>query len=280
LRQELHLEGGEDSLAILASGLTIQDRYSYTRGTSAHFLADAGDEAVPYIARVIEEHSDNPGTAFTALEGNPSEASTKLLLQYYSSNNEAMSRRAELALASRGRYRASAKEAYLNMLKGRRRVAAASEASVQFGWTEAIPLLQAICAKPNSVLQYQQAFEARRALEGNPVPKELKDAQDTIWRAGFQPVASVDVDKVRQAKEALVSSQDREAVMVIATWLCTVRSMGGRDQSTRQTGLEILQQLPRQQAYDFVRQMANAMVQDQNVYPDLVRLEKALAPQQ
>jgi hypothetical protein len=163
------------------------------------------------------------------------------------------------------------------MLRRRRYIDVAAGACVQFGWTEAIPLLQAICAKPDYLYQHREAYEARRALEGNPIPKELKDAEGIIWDAASQPAGSVDAEKVREAEATLVTAQDHEAAIVIAAWPAIARTKD-REDFLRKTGLEILKQLPKPLAYDFVRQMANG-IQDQNEHPDLARLEQALAPQ-
>jgi hypothetical protein len=279
LFQELGLKRGEDHLGVFASALTVHDYGSYTGHTSAGLLAEAGDRGLPYIVRVIEEHSDDPQFAMEALAHNRSEASTQLLLQYFDSDERAVSHQAAYALVHKHNgYRASAKEAYLEMLRRHEYADYAAEACVQFGLTKAIPFLQETCAKPERWRSYRVAYEARRALEGNPIPQELKAAEETIRHAAFQPVASVDVAKVRQAKDVLISAQDHEAAIVIATELGITRTKA-RDQWLRETGLEILQQLPKPLAYEFVRQMANA-IQGQNQHPELARLEEALAPQQ
>jgi hypothetical protein len=279
LRKQVNLQGGEDTMEILASGLTIRDDGNYTSNTCVLFLADAGDRALPYIERVIEEHSDPPRPAFGALSHNSSEASTKLLLQCYTSNNPVLSQLAEGALAIKGKgYRPSAKEAYLNMLRGRRDVEAAAGACVEFGWTEAIPLLQAICEKPDYLRQDREAYEAKRALEGNPIPQELKEAEETILRSAALFPQPADLEKVPAAKATILKSPDPEAAVVIATGVALAGGKN-REDFLRKTGLELLQQLPRPLAYDFVRRMADS-IQSEIQHPKLARLAQTLAPQQ
>ncbi|MBM4026803.1 MAG: hypothetical protein FJ280_15580 [Planctomycetes bacterium] len=60
LRQALHLQGGDDRLALLTEALLVRDRGTTTRNSCVHLLAAAGDKAIPYIKSAVEGQPDGP----------------------------------------------------------------------------------------------------------------------------------------------------------------------------------------------------------------------------
>lgn len=169
-----------------------------------------------------------------------SERSTEVIKSLYASEKTRDS--AALALIYKP-YRKAARKEYLDILSHRQYVAEIAKACVEFRWKEAIPLLQEICKKPSSYGLFHVAFRAKRQLQGQPVPKEIEEAERTLKRSNNTPSG---LDAIQRAKESILDSHDREAAAVTAICLALYSPKGPKWQidTANRIGREILQELP------------------------------------
>lgn len=135
-------------------------------------------------------------------------------------------------------YREKAHDVYLDLLKRGKYMSQAEAACVQFGWKDALPVLSGVMASTTDFAQYLGAFYTVRALEGKPVPDELRDMKINVAR-GQQDVA--------EAKRMLLASTDSEAARVAALelaigWYGKMESAS--EERARRLGREVLVQLP------------------------------------
>lgn len=246
IRDKLDLDGGEDRLQLLAGGLFVEDNGHHTANSVAGLLAHAGEEAVPYIETAIRKHeAKTHGYAMHALALIPGERSTRLLQSFYASDDETVSGGAAWALIHRP-YRKAAKPEYLDMLRRQVYVYEAAGACVEFRWEEAIPLLQGVCDKPASWGAFRAALEAKRSLEGRPVPGEVSKAEQAIVDAAYSK-SPPDKEAIGRAKQVLLESSDTEAVTVAAVALSVSKMKASHDkvEAVQEAGRDLLRQLPR-----------------------------------
>jgi hypothetical protein len=245
LREKLKLQGGDDRIALLTEGLFVEDKGSNTANSVMGLLKQHGEKAVPYIEAAIKKHADkDPWKAVHALAFIPGDRSDGLLRSLYASENEKLSGAAAYALIHPP-YRQAAREAYLDMLRRQTYVYQAAEACVEFQWKEAVPILREICEKPASWGRFRGALEAKRRLEGRPVPEDMRQAEQTIRSVtgGASPPDDRALDK---AKRLLMESPDKEAATVAAVALAVHVAMAShaKVERVRRAGREILRTLP------------------------------------
>ena len=241
LRRKLELTDGDDRLQLAADGLGIKDKGTMTANSVIGILRREGEKAIPYIEAAIKKNEDNdPWNSVRVLAFIPGKKSSEILRSLYGSRNERLFHAAAYALIHP--YRESAKKEYFDMLHRQIYVNRVAKASVEFGWKDALPVLQDVCAKPSEWLSYRSAFEAKRQLEGRPIPRELKEAAKTLRVSAFGP-KPVDPTAVNKAKTTIVNSTDKESATVIAISLALQTAKGGAE-PVNQIGREILQQLP------------------------------------
>jgi len=113
----------------------------------ARIPAKFGDRALPYLRKAIEQSKDgNVGRIVRCLAYLHTQQSTDLLLDLYDSGEDKMRSASEYALIHEP-FRKEAKHAYFDMLKRQSRVHAASKACLEFGWKDALPILEEVIAQ-------------------------------------------------------------------------------------------------------------------------------------
>jgi len=246
LREQLGLDGGDDPLQVAAEGLGAEDPGTVNRPT-AHFCArqleDAGEQAIPYLEQVIGGANDYAAQlAVKTLGAIPGDQTTGLLRAYHGSVNQTLADGAEGGLCKKP-YREAAKDAYLDMLERRSHAGElhrqAAEACVEFGWKEAVPRLEVVCARPHNYWHYRFAFESKRAIEGNPAP----------------PAPGYIAD-LEEAKAAILACEDKEAAVLWALELVLDDPKGGAPKRN-QAGRDVLAQLPQDVSKPIVVHLAH-----------------------
>ncbi len=228
LRKVFGLTGGDDQFLLALDGLRIEDKGSATRNSMERFLGSAGQAAVPYIDNFLRnpKESDAPRVrALYALGIIPGERATKILREFYHSDNTTQSHGAAYGLA-RPVYRLEAKQEYLDMLRRRRYVSPVANICVHFDWTDAVPILNDLYR--HDPINTRVAFEAMRKLEGRPVPQDLYDAETILRRIdSYDPSRIPTTDKIHKAIDVVSSSPDQEAAMVISVSMLLSVTKGG-----------------------------------------------------
>ncbi|MFA6186609.1 MAG: hypothetical protein WC770_05280 [Phycisphaerae bacterium] len=243
LRDKLGLVGGDDRLQLLVDGLFVQDKHDWTRNSLEHLVAKAGDEALPYIQKAVEQHINNdPGLAVRPLAYMYSEQSTQLLKSFYALPE---TRDAVAYALIHKPYRKEAKVEYLDILKRQAYVSEAIEACIEFDWKDFIPILENICSKPRYWPMFRDAFIAKRHLEGHPISNDVMEAKKTLLQLVWSP-SKIDSEILQKAKQTMLQYQDVDAVAVIAIdmALFNTKANGADIARLNEVGWEILRKIP------------------------------------
>ena len=255
VRRHFRLTGGDDPLQVLVDGLLVEDPGTMTANSVPYLIAPSGDKALPYIEDAIKR-ADDPSKAIACLTPIHTEKSTELLLRLFHSGQQKLRHPAMYALIHEP-FREPAKDAYFEILQERRYLPRMHRACVQFGWQDALPIFREIADKPHSVQEYRYAVHARRELEGNPISKELLDAEDTM-RSTIRRDRNAELDKqIAAARRLLIESDDTEAANLTALMLTVFTTKGDGD-PVRAAGIEILHARPQATTTAFLKSLAEA----------------------
>ncbi len=244
LKENLRLVGGDDMLATLVRSL-ISAKNMPPRSdanTAAAILMKYGDRAVTAVEQAVREKKpeDELWHLIGSLAGIRTDASTKLLIQLYQSEDADIRRAAAYALIHKP-YRREAALVYLDLLKNRMSVEATTEASIELGLTNAIPILEELftnVTKPSSLHELNRIFAARRTLQGNPISKPLLDASEIIYQSRASDPAE-EGSVIGNAIKQIAESDDHEAVIMLALQMTNYTTKGSVDH-IRSTGAAIL----------------------------------------
>ena len=272
VREKLKLNGGDDRIALLIEGMQIDDRGGMTVNSCQSAISRFGNAALPAIEQAIRGSDDADSTLrlIGCLRFMQTDDATKLLIRLYNSEDNHRRSHAAYALIHQP-FRESAKEAYIDMLRRHLRVYEACQACVQFGWQEAVPVLDDLTARPANLRELSHAIPARRALQGNPIPQELLDAKQAIIKAGYDAGLNID-----QPRRILLDSEDSGATLLIAIELATFTSKGVSS-LPNDVGIELLKSRPRQETVDYLNTLIDAMLpENQRQAEDLLRSLTAL----
>jgi hypothetical protein len=260
IRDKMKLIGGENRIKLLIDGLWIKDPDGCTGNSAVPLLADHGDAAIPYMKEIIEkDDSGNILPAFQVLGYMHTDASTRLLQEYYAL--EKTRQRAAYALIHHP-YRPTAKNEYIDMLKLRIRLNNAIDACVKLNIKEALPYIEDICEKPGMWRIYYQAYVAKRTLQGNPLSQESTEAYIVVKGPS-------DPNDVERAKAVILAHPDNEAAVVMALNLIFLRGKIPTDRLEyfRETGLEILAELPRESTKPVIRHLLDSLDEESSGLP-------------
>ncbi len=256
VRDKLNLSGGDDPIEVLVDGLLVDDQGTMTANSVPYLLARYGDKAIPYIEKAIDRPKD-PWKVITALTPIHTNRSTELLIRLFNSDDPKHRRPAMYALIHEP-FREAAKEAYFDILREHRYVPRVSKACVQFGWQDALPILGQLIDKPLHIRGYYDAVHGRRQLEGNPVPKPIVDAEQTL-RGLMRAGGDADREKaIATARQRLIDSDDNEAANLAALTLAIFITKGNSE-PVRTAGIEILKARPRGSTIAFLKSLANKL---------------------
>jgi hypothetical protein len=119
---------------------------------------------------------------------------------------------------------------------------AAIAAVEKYGWTDLAEPIRAIYEKPTDIWLWDSAVLYLRALAGKPVPRELREAADTVIRSGWYETTVTD-RQLERAKRRLMREEDKELVLLYGLLVGLVpRGKGGTDRH-RLAAAEILKSL-------------------------------------
>lgn len=286
VRKQLELAGGDDPIRIAIEGLKIKDKGSYTRNSAESMLIGYGVKAVPYLEELLRnpnEAEEYKGRALQIMGGIQGDRSTGILREFYRSKPTT----GTLAVAAayglcRAPYRASAKAEYLDMLRRTEQdpyrqnmfVTHAGEACCEFGWREAIPILNEVYRHPIGARNSRTAFELKRRLEGRPVPKELFDAEEVVKSAdSYMEERRPSEEALRKAIDAIANCPDQEAAMVVAVSMMLATTKGSFE-ITNASGKEILTLYPAEMVKSYLKDLYGSMTHE--AYKNRIRqiLEK------
>jgi hypothetical protein len=271
-RRGLGLAGGDDPLRLLTDGLFVNDKGSMTRNSVMPLFAAYGDRALPYLERAIAQSADTDVWAPVCVLGQiRGERSTQVLLDLFESPNETL-REAAAGALTRDPLSESGKRAYFEILRQQWCPGPAAAACVQYGWCDALPILEEVIAHPTTHYAFRSALEARRRLLGEQVPEDLLAAEATLRRlVSGMPTTRPTLDESNAARAAILESPDVEYAIVVAIDLALYGSKGGAPVNA--AGRELLRALPLVPA----RQRLEALVAGSQDDSDRRQMEELLA---
>jgi hypothetical protein len=207
--EALGLEGA-DMKALLVSGLTVRDAEAAWR--RARMLAHSYKEgALAEIEKALAErrklglHDAPLIMALTELHG---EGANDLVKEAYRGDCRD---HAEYVLAARP-YRPSLKTLYLDMLENGRKVYASTQAAIEFGWVDFVPVLEGIISEHSTTAYDCRALIALRALTGAPIPQSAIEAPYYIVLKDESGEWHIN----DAAADAITSLEDKEAAAALA----------------------------------------------------------------
>ena len=247
IRERYKLKGGDDRLELFVKHVS-NSRDREKRRYALDLLAQRmGERALPSIKREIDRNYYNCRIyAIHALMDIPGKESTELLLSLYKCENNRDAVKYALAY---GDYREEARKIYYDILNSPGRnnnyFWGAVDASLEFGWKEAIPILERLKENPYDAECYVKCCEALRSFNDNSVPKELIEAEETIKNANSnwngRQITQADAE---HAEECIRNHYDIEGVMLISLSLATAWGKWSYS-NPNEAGVRLLCELPK-----------------------------------
>lgn len=277
VREKLALEGGDDRIQLAIDGLIVNDKGTMTANSCLYIPAKFGNRALPYVRKAIGRlNNADSQRVVRCLAYFRTQQSTELLLNLYDSDNDKLRQGAEYALIHEP-YRKEAKHAYFDMLKRQSRVNHASKACLEFGWKDALPILQEVIARPRHFRWFQTAIKARRTLEGNPISQEILDAEDMLRLTMKPNPDAATKKKIESARQLLIHSNDMEAANLAALSLVYFRAFKANGEPVNEAGIEILQLRPRQSTIGFLKSLIDSVQSERpKIEAMLLEVENAI----
>jgi hypothetical protein len=237
--------------------------------------AKFGDQALPYVERTIEEarEGDDLWRVIGSLAFLQTDRSTDLHLKLFDSQDDKIQRAAQYALIHKP-FRKAARQAYLDMLRRQSSVDEACRACVEFQWKDAVPILREQIASPRNLRALESMVRARRKLEDKPIPQEVLDAEQTLYRLTARDRDPELEKKIESARRFLIQTDDAEAANLAALSLAT-RTMKGGARLRNEAGIEILRSRPRQSTMAFLKSLAAGIHEDER--PPVEKVLNAVA---
>lgn len=270
VREQLKLTGGDDRLQLVVRGLSVVDEGTNTRNSVTPLFVQFGKEGFVALEKLIQSN-DNPYNAIQGLTYFRDAQATARLVQLYQSSNGQSRRAAAYALIHEP-FRPEAKAAYLDMVRNQLLVHRAMAACEEFGWKEALPLIDGVVEKPSSLGAYRDAYQLSRKLSGQAIDPELLTAAGVIrgqlgTGSGSQPKA----DQVAAARQKIIQSTDVEGAVFIGFSLASFNTKGNTA-PVKQDGMEILRALPRPVVDKMLNALANGIAEtDRPAVIDVLR---------
>jgi hypothetical protein len=243
IRQNYDLKEGEDRVALFQRYLQATTKNTESQKALSYIARQLGEAAIPMLLKEIEQDKyGRQAFAIRSLGLIPGKKSTDLLLAFY--QNEETCRSAQEAIMHHS-IREEAKDVYLDTLRDisyqNYYIPKCVEAAVRFSWTAAIPSLQRIMQRPESLRQYVNTATAVRRLQGIPIPAELLKAQESLFAAH---AIDASLDSFEAEVNLLRAHEDHESVLLIALPLASARWKGGSLVTANMIGVDLLHGLP------------------------------------
>ena len=233
VQKQLKLDGGEDWRRLAAEGILADDQTS--SGSCIYLFKDADDDAVQVLTSVLSTRPDKGVGLYGALGQIRTKLATAKLIEGYGSRDKEVQRAAEYGLISPP-LRPDAKSQYLAILAQKRYVDPIALTAVELGWTEALPALREVIAKPQGLGVLRTALDAERALSGREPPEEVERA--------FQILRTGPHAELAKAIGILAQYPDRELVAAHALSVFGLK-IGGGD-ARFDAARKVLRSIPKQ----------------------------------
>ena len=243
LQSRLQLEGGDSPLAGAARGLAIEDPGTMTANSADAFLCEAGARALPYLKPLLDSPATLPRT-LRVLARIPDPDAGAILLKYADSTERETAAQARDLIITFPRK--DAEGAYFKWLgedAGHVPLRGLLRACAEVNKPKLAPFLPRILESPKTPGEYIQAFELSRSLAGNAIPADLRSAEETIRKHGYESGGNADPQKVDAAVAELLASADTDAVACIGISLAVATTKGNWG-AANQAGLKVLDSLP------------------------------------
>jgi hypothetical protein len=250
VRDKLKLTGGDDQLALMVRGLTVNDKGTGTRnGVMGLFVefGDQGFEALDKLVRNSDRSWNEHGClALRAMGGfRDTRATTRLMEVYHESPIRELRQSAAYVLISQP-FRTEAKEAYFSMLRRGDRASEALQACEEFNWRDAAPLVARLVEKPRNLGVFRQAIQTYRRLAGKPIEADLLEAAATIRQQDpSQHDTAEQRETLASARAKIAGSADVEAAIYVALEMAFYGMKANNIQLVQDEGIACLQVLPR-----------------------------------
>ncbi len=243
VREQLTLAGGDDRLQLALRGLAVEDEGMNTRNSVLQLFVQFGDAGYAALDEVVRA-SDDPSLAIRGMVHFCDAKATARLVELYSSPDEQVHRAAAYSLVHLP-YRPAAKEAYLDMIGRQLHVHEAMQACLEFGWQDALPLIDGVVERPSSLGAYREAYKISRQLSGNPIEAELLAAANVILRQSSSDRTSQPTEgELADARRTIMGTTDIEGAAFVGFSLATFVTKGNIA-PVNTDGIEILRALPR-----------------------------------
>jgi hypothetical protein len=243
VRKQLMLTGGDDPLQLALRGLSVEDEGMNTRNSVSRLFVQFGDEGFDALDKIIRA-SDDPSTAIRSMVHFRDAKATARLVELYKSSNEQVHRAAAYALVHLP-YRPAAKEAYLDMIGRQLHVNEAMQACLEFGWKDALPLIEGVVEKPSSLGAYREAYKISRQLSANSIEAQVLAAANVIQRQSGSDRGSQPTEReLVAARRTIIGTADIEGAAFVGFSLATFVTKGNTA-PVNKDGIEILRALPR-----------------------------------
>ncbi len=272
LRVRLMLTGGDDRLQLLLRGLTVDDDGISTRLSVVPMFVQFGPAGFTALDKAIRT-SDDPTYAIRSLIYFRDAQATARLIELYESPKADVHRAAAYALIHQP-FRPAAKAAYLDMLDEQLQVTRALQACLEFGWKDALPLIERVIEKPSSLRDYRDAYKTYRQLSGNPIDAKILAAADVIDPYNRIARAALPTEEaLAAARRTIIETADVKGAAFIGFSLATYTTKGNSGR-INQEGIAILHALPR----PVVEPMLNQLLQglEESDRPKVLKILKQL----
>ncbi|MDB5341156.1 MAG: hypothetical protein JWN70_6775 [Planctomycetaceae bacterium] len=265
LRERLMLTGGDDRLQLLLRGLSAEDYGMNTRNSVIPLFVQFGAAGLTALDKATQTSND-PTSAIRALSYFRDPQATTRLIELYEWSNADVHRAVASAL-SRQPFRPAAKAVYLDMLDEQLQVTYALQACLEFGWKDALSLIERVIEKPSSLGAYREAYKTYRQLSGNPIDAKILAAADVIdphnriARAAPPPVTRIvppTDEALAAARQTIIETADVKGATFIGFSLATYTTKGNSGRINQQ-GIAILQALPRPAVQQMLNQLLNGL---------------------
>lgn len=244
LQEQLHLLGGDDSLAAAIRGTTVEDQRSQTRKGCLAVIGNAGPAVIPYVNHAIQTKLETRQVIIANLNGAMAPAVTDYLIELAASvDPEVVAGACTSLIRHPCAEAASLYERWLREDAGRSDVENLLTACRQVRLASLADLLQRVLESPSHYWEYMLAFKIQRELSDTGIPSQLERDAELIGRLNYPRDGRSDSDEISQAVHRIISSRDHEAAAVIALSLALQVTKGGTGEANR-AGIKILRGLP------------------------------------
>lgn len=269
-QRRLHLHPGSLPAPALVRGLAVKDPASWTAFQCFDLLGDLGPKAIPAVRNAIARRLPQRGSAIRAIGRARGDPIGSFLTSLVASRDKTVAGAARRALLDVPRKEAT--KYYLSWLAadaGKRPVLPLLRAIQALQIQRAVPLLQKVLARPESISEYLLAFHLSRAFLGPEIPSTIQTEAMTIRRAGYATATRApDEPAIDAAVARLLGAGDPEAIAMAGLGLSLYISKGDT-RAVQRAGRTVLQRAPQGAGLKLVTHLAATLFGT-----DLLKIQK------